>query len=180
MKFSKFIAIASAAVLMAACGGNAVEGSKEVRDLLPNKSAVDSVSYLIGVNFGSWIKGNNFTPPPSTRRRAPPISTPTRPRKAGRSPRAVCSTRSSRPAMTSTRPSRTPSGSTTRAPSSTVMSSTRTTTSVSPSTALSRVGRKASSSSVKAVTPNWRSRPTSATASTVPAASSPTASSSST
>ena len=60
MKFSKFIAIASAAVLMAACGGNAVEGSKEVRDLLPNKSAVDSVSYLIGVNFGSWIKGNNF------------------------------------------------------------------------------------------------------------------------
>ena len=60
MKFNKIIAIASAAVLMAACGGNAVEGSKEVRDLLPGKSAIDSVSYLIGVNFGSWIKGNNF------------------------------------------------------------------------------------------------------------------------
>jgi FKBP-type peptidyl-prolyl cis-trans isomerase FkpA/FKBP-type peptidyl-prolyl cis-trans isomerase FklB len=60
MKLSKIIAIASAAVLMAACGGKAVEGSKEVRDLLPTQSAVDSVSYLIGVNFGSWIKGNNF------------------------------------------------------------------------------------------------------------------------
>ena len=60
MKFNKIIAIASAAVLMAACGGSAVEGSKEVRDLLPGKSAIDSVSYLIGVNFGSWVKGNNF------------------------------------------------------------------------------------------------------------------------
>lgn len=60
MKFNKIIAIASAAVLMAACGGKAVEGSKEVRDLLPAQSAVDSVSYLIGVNFGSWVKGNNF------------------------------------------------------------------------------------------------------------------------
>ena len=60
MKFSKIFAIASAAVLMVACGGAAVEGSKEVRDLLPAKSQVDSASYLIGVNFGSWIKGNNF------------------------------------------------------------------------------------------------------------------------
>ena len=60
MKFNKIFAIASAAVLMVACGGAAVEGSKEVRDLLPSKSQVDSASYLIGVNFGSWIKGNNF------------------------------------------------------------------------------------------------------------------------
>jgi FKBP-type peptidyl-prolyl cis-trans isomerase len=60
MKMNKIIAIASAAVLMVACGGAAVEGSKEVRDLLPSKSQVDSASYLIGVNFGSWIKGNNF------------------------------------------------------------------------------------------------------------------------
>ena len=57
MKFSKFIAIASAAVLMAACGGNAVEGSKEVRDLLPNKSAVDSVSYLSEVNYSKLVDG---------------------------------------------------------------------------------------------------------------------------
>ena len=60
MKISKIFAIASAAVLMVACGTPAAEGSKEVRDLLPKKSVVDSASYLIGVNFGSWIKGNNF------------------------------------------------------------------------------------------------------------------------
>ena len=60
MKISKIFAIASAAVLMVACGGPAVEGSKEVKALLPSKSLTDSTSYLIGVNFGSWIKGNNF------------------------------------------------------------------------------------------------------------------------
>jgi len=60
MKISKIFAIASAAVLMMACGGPAVEGSKEVKALLPSKSLTDSTSYLIGVNFGSWIKGNNF------------------------------------------------------------------------------------------------------------------------
>ena len=60
MKLSNIIAIASAAVLIVACGTPAAEGSKEVRDLLPTKAQVDSASYLIGVNFGSWIKGNNF------------------------------------------------------------------------------------------------------------------------
>ena len=60
MKISKIFAIASAAVLMVACGSSKVEGSKEVRDLLPKQSQVDSVSYLLGVNFGSVIKGNNF------------------------------------------------------------------------------------------------------------------------
>ena len=60
MKVSKFFAIASAVVLMVACGTPAVEGSKEVKALLPNKAQVDSASYLIGVNFGSWLKGNNF------------------------------------------------------------------------------------------------------------------------
>ena len=60
MKISKIFAIASAAVLMVACGTPAAEGSKEVKALLPSKSLTDSASYLIGVNFGSWIKGNNF------------------------------------------------------------------------------------------------------------------------
>ena len=60
MKISKIFAIASAAVLIVACGTPAAEGSKETKALLPNKSQVDSASYLIGVNFGSWIKGNNF------------------------------------------------------------------------------------------------------------------------
>ena len=60
MKISKIFAIASAVVLMVACGAPAVEGSKETKALLPNKSQVDSASYLIGINFGSWLKGNNF------------------------------------------------------------------------------------------------------------------------
>ena len=60
MKISQIFAIASAAVLMVACGTPAAEGSKEVKALLPSKSLTDSTSYLIGVNFGSWIKGNDF------------------------------------------------------------------------------------------------------------------------
>ena len=60
MKISQIFATLSAAVLMVACGTPAAEGSKEVRDLLPNKAQIDSASYLVGVNFGSWIKGNDF------------------------------------------------------------------------------------------------------------------------
>ena len=60
MKIFKIFAIASAAVLMVACGTPAAEGSKETKALLPSKSLTDSTSYLIGINFGSWIKGNNF------------------------------------------------------------------------------------------------------------------------
>ena len=60
MKIFKLFAIASAAVLMVACGTPAAEGSKETKALLPSKSLTDSTSYLIGINFGSWIKGNNF------------------------------------------------------------------------------------------------------------------------
>ena len=60
MKISKIFAIASAAVLIVACGTPAAEGSKDVQALLPSKTLTDSTSYLIGVNFGSWIKGNNF------------------------------------------------------------------------------------------------------------------------
>ena len=59
MKIFKIFAIASAAVLMMACG-NSAEGSKETKALLPSKSLTDSTSYLIGINFGSWLKGNNF------------------------------------------------------------------------------------------------------------------------
>ena len=59
MKLSKILTIAAAAIAIVACGPK-VEGSKEVVDLLPKASQVDSASYLIGINFGSWIKGNNF------------------------------------------------------------------------------------------------------------------------
>lgn len=59
MKMNKIFAIASAALLIVACGPKGEE-SKEVRNLLPKQSEVDSVSYLIGIQFGSWVKGNNF------------------------------------------------------------------------------------------------------------------------
>ena len=60
MKISKIFAIASAAVLIVACGTPAAEGSKETKALLPNKALVDSASYLLGTNIGQWIKGNDF------------------------------------------------------------------------------------------------------------------------
>ncbi len=60
MKLSKIFAIASAAVLMVACGSPKVEGSKEVRDLLPTKGQIDTASYLLGVNFGLVITQNGF------------------------------------------------------------------------------------------------------------------------
>ena len=60
MKISKVFAIASAAVLMVACGGPAIEGSQEVKALYPSKSQIDSASYLLGINFGSMIKGYGF------------------------------------------------------------------------------------------------------------------------
>jgi len=60
MKIYKIVAIVAAAAAVVACNTKPVEGSKEVKALLPAASQVDSASYLIGVNFGSWIKGNNF------------------------------------------------------------------------------------------------------------------------
>lgn len=60
MKIFNIIAIISAAMLMVACNSPAVEGSKEVRDLLPDKALTDSASYLIGINFGTWLKSNDF------------------------------------------------------------------------------------------------------------------------
>ena len=60
MKLVKLFAIASAAALVMACGTSKVEGSKEVRSLLPSKGEVDSTSYLLGVNFGLIISQNGF------------------------------------------------------------------------------------------------------------------------
>ena len=60
MKILKVFAIFSAAVLMVACGSSKVEGSKEVRDLLPSKGELDTTSYMLGVNFGLVITQNNF------------------------------------------------------------------------------------------------------------------------
>ena len=58
MKAIKIFAAALVATFAVACGSNSsvkVDGVE-----LPTAAEVDSVSYLIGVNFGSFIKGNNF------------------------------------------------------------------------------------------------------------------------
>ena len=60
MKLAKLFAMASAAVLVVACGTSKVEGSKEVRDLLPTKGQLDTTSYLLGVNFGLVMTQNGF------------------------------------------------------------------------------------------------------------------------
>ena len=60
MKITNIIAIASAAVLIVACGAPKVEGSAEVKALLPSAKQIDSASYLMGVNIGSFLKGNDF------------------------------------------------------------------------------------------------------------------------
>ena len=60
MKLVKSFILASAAILAVACGSPKVEGSQEVRDLYPSKGQIDTVSYMLGVNFGLVITQNNF------------------------------------------------------------------------------------------------------------------------
>ncbi|MGN1219941.1 MAG: FKBP-type peptidyl-prolyl cis-trans isomerase [Candidatus Cryptobacteroides sp.] len=59
MKVIKFMATAAVAAALAVSCNSASEKVK-VDVELPTSADVDSVSYLIGVNFGSFIKGNNF------------------------------------------------------------------------------------------------------------------------
>ena len=57
MKALKIFAAAFVAAFAVSCAsGNDVKVEAE----LPTAAEVDSVSYLIGVNFGSFLKGNNF------------------------------------------------------------------------------------------------------------------------
>ena len=58
MKAIKFFAAALVAVFAISCGSS--KSNVKVDAELPTASEIDSVSYLIGVNFGSFIKGNNF------------------------------------------------------------------------------------------------------------------------
>mgnify|MGYP004448459485 FL=1 len=65
MKANKFIIAALMGLSVMACqqtpaGGQDSDVAKSAKELLPSKSQVDSVSYLLGINFGSMIKGNNF------------------------------------------------------------------------------------------------------------------------
>ena len=54
------IIAAGVAVLLAASCSNGEAVSPEVKALAPAKATVDSVSYLVGVNFGTFIKGYNL------------------------------------------------------------------------------------------------------------------------
>ena len=59
MKTIKFFAIAACAALLAvSCNSNSSKVSVEAE--LPSAAEVDSVSYLLGVNIGSFFKGNGF------------------------------------------------------------------------------------------------------------------------
>lgn len=60
MKLYRFIAIAALATLAVACGQKKEKVDPEFKDLLPSKAQVDSVSYLLGINFGSTIKSYDF------------------------------------------------------------------------------------------------------------------------
>ena len=58
MKTIKIFAMALAVVFAVSC--NTTKSNVAVDVELPSAAEVDTVSYLIGVNFGSFLKGNNF------------------------------------------------------------------------------------------------------------------------
>jgi len=61
MKTCKILAVAELLAAAVACGSNGdANVSPATKKLLPTKAETDSVSYLLGVNFGSFIKGYNF------------------------------------------------------------------------------------------------------------------------
>ena len=76
MKTTKFFAAAMVLAMTVACGpkgGNAANGAQadslgvaqnvkptDPKAFIPTKAEIDSVSYLLGINFGSFIKGYNF------------------------------------------------------------------------------------------------------------------------
>lgn len=64
MKVFKFITLGLLVAGLSAVSCNTpkevAEGEETVASLTPSRATVDSVSYLIGINFGSFIKGYNF------------------------------------------------------------------------------------------------------------------------
>ena len=58
MKALRIFAAALVAAFAISCGSASSDVKVDVE--LPSQAEVDSVSYLIGINFGSFIKGNNF------------------------------------------------------------------------------------------------------------------------
>lgn len=72
MKTSKFFFALALGAMIVACtpkpaepavegeGDAAVEAVKTLKDYTPSRAEIDTVSYLLGVNFGSFLKGYNF------------------------------------------------------------------------------------------------------------------------
>ena len=63
MKARKFLIVALAlSMATVACSQNNAKlpDGTSAKDLLPSKAQVDSVSYLLGINFGSFLKSYNF------------------------------------------------------------------------------------------------------------------------
>ena len=67
MKTFKLLAMAAVLVTAVACNSNAPAAedgqAAEItnpKDILPSKAVTDSVSYLMGINFGSFLKGYGF------------------------------------------------------------------------------------------------------------------------
>ncbi len=58
MKTVKFMAVAAAALILAASCKSSSDPTIEAQ--LPAKAETDSVSYLVGIQFGYFIKSNNF------------------------------------------------------------------------------------------------------------------------
>lgn len=58
MKTVKFMAVAAAALILAASCKSGSDPTIEAQ--LPEKAETDSVSYLVGIQFGYFIKANNF------------------------------------------------------------------------------------------------------------------------
>ncbi len=58
MKTVKFMAVAAAALILAASCKSGNDPAIEAQ--LPDKAETDSVSYLVGIQFGYFIKANNF------------------------------------------------------------------------------------------------------------------------
>jgi len=59
MKKAKFLAIALFGLAVAACNTKPA-GEALPKEFQPSKAQIDSVSYLLGINFGSFLKGYDF------------------------------------------------------------------------------------------------------------------------
>ena len=59
MKMNKFFAVLLTGLALAACTGKPA-GDPLPKEFQPSKAQVDSVSYLLGINFGSFLKGYDF------------------------------------------------------------------------------------------------------------------------